>query len=132
VNAADPDAVRKVRELTRGGVDYALEMAGSAKALELAYHITRRGGTTVTAGLANPAHAFSIPAVSLTAEERTIKGSYVGSCIPSRDVPRYVALFRKGRLPVDRLTSERVGFDGLNAAFDRLADGDTVRQILLP
>ena len=66
------------------------------------------------------------------AKERTIKGSYIGSCVPARDIPRFVALYRQGRLPVDRLMSERVGFEGLNAAFDRLAGGHTVRQLLLP
>jgi alcohol dehydrogenase len=52
--------------------------------------------------------------------------------VPARDIPRFIALYRKGRLPVDRLLSERIGFDDLNAAFDRLASGHTVRQILLP
>jgi alcohol dehydrogenase len=49
-----------------------------------------------------------------------------------RDIPRYIGLFKKGRLPVDRLMSERVGFEDLNAAFDRLAEGKTVRQLLIP
>lgn len=132
-NAGDPDIVEKVKEATGGGVDYAFEMAGSVPALELAYKITRRGGTTVTAGLANPARAMSLFPVTLVAEERTLKGSYVGSCVPKRDIPRYIDLFRRGRLPVDRLLSERIeGLEGLNEAFDRLADGATVRQILIP
>jgi len=132
-NAGDPDIVEKVKEATGGGVDYAFEMAGSVPALELAYKITRRGGTTVTAGLANPAKAMSLFPVTLVAEERTLKGSYVGSCVPKRDIPRYIDLFRRGRLPVDRLLSETIeGLEGLNEAFDRLADGATVRQILIP
>jgi alcohol dehydrogenase len=131
-SAAEPDCVDKVREATGGGVDYAFEMAGSVKAMDLAYRITRRGGTTVSAGLSHPTHDLQVKHVSLVAEERTVKGSYVGSCVPVRDLPRYVALHLRGRLPVDRLMSERVGFDGLNAAFDRLADGHTVRQIFQP
>ena len=107
-------------------------MAGSVKALDLAYRITRRGGTTVTAGLAHPEHTLALQAVSLVAEERTLKGSYVGSCVPARDIPRFIALYRQGRLPVNRLMSDHLGFDGLNAAFDRLASGHTVRQILMP
>jgi alcohol dehydrogenase len=124
--------VEAVKEATGGGVDYALEMAGSVPALELSYKITRRGGTTVTAGLAHPSKQMSLQAVSLVAEERTLKGSYIGSCVPLRDIPRYIGLFKKGRLPVDRLMSERVGFDDLNEAFDRLAEGNTVRQLLIP
>jgi alcohol dehydrogenase len=105
-------------------------MAGSAKALELAWSITRRGGTTVTAGLPNPAQRLSLPPVALVAEERTLKGSYVGSCVPSRDIPRYVALYRQGRLPVDRLLGETLALDDINAAFDNLADGKARRQVI--
>ncbi|MEX2630873.1 MAG: zinc-binding dehydrogenase, partial [Tistlia sp.] len=132
VDASAPDAVEQIKALTGGGVDFAFEMAGSVPALELAYKVTRRGGTTVTAGLANPSKSLSIQQVSLVAEERTLKGSYIGSCVPVRDIPRYIGLFRAGRLPVDRLVSERIGFDELNAAFDRLADGKSVRQVLVP
>jgi alcohol dehydrogenase len=130
INAGDPAAVEKVKDLTHGGVHYAFEMAGAVKAMELAYKATRRGGTTVTAGLSNPQHLFTIPHVGIVAEERTIKGSYLGSCDPARDIPRYIGLYQSGKLPVDRLLSERVALEGLNAAFDRLADGQTVRQIV--
>jgi alcohol dehydrogenase len=64
------------------------------------------------------------------AEERTIKGSYLGSCVPSRDIPRYIEWYRAGRLPVDRLLSERLRLEGLNAAFDRLAAGESIRQVV--
>ena len=106
-----PKALEQIRDLTRGGVHYAFEMAGSVKAMELAYAATRRGGTTVTAGLSNPKHLFSIPHVGIVAEERTIKGSYLGSCDPARDIPRYIDLYRAGRLPIDRLLSERIALD---------------------
>ena len=133
VRATDPQATADaVRDLTGGGVDFAFEMAGSVKALELAYRITRRGGTTVTASLPHPSHTVAIPATNLVAEERTLKGSYVGSAVPERDIPRYIALYQQGLLPVDALLSERIGLDGINEGFDRLADGESVRQILLP
>jgi alcohol dehydrogenase len=130
VDAADANAVEQIRDLTRGGVHYAFEMAGSVKAMELAYRITRRGGVTVTAGLSNPQHLFSIPHVGIVAEERTIKGSYLGSCDPARDIPRFVEMYRLGKLPIDRLLSERIGLDDINAGFDRLAEGRTIRQIV--
>jgi Zn-dependent alcohol dehydrogenases, class III len=130
IDAADPKAVEQIKDLTRGGVHYAFEMAGSVKALELAYSATRRGGTTVTAGLPNPKHLFSIPQVGIVAEERTIKGSYLGSCDPARDIPRYIEMYRAGRLPIDRLLSEHIALEQLNEGFDRLADGKTVRQIV--
>jgi alcohol dehydrogenase len=68
--------------------------------------------------------------VGIVAEERTIKGSYLGSCDPARDIPRYVELYRAGRLPIDRLLSEHIALVQLNEGFDRLSDGLTVRQIV--
>jgi alcohol dehydrogenase len=130
-NAGDPDCVRAIRAATGGGVDYAFEMAGSVKAMDLAYRITRRGGETVSAGLSHPDHQFALQHVNLVAEERTVKGSYIGSCVPMRDMPRYIQLYQQGKLPIDRLLSQRVTLDGLNAAFDRLAEGHAVRQVLV-
>jgi alcohol dehydrogenase len=132
LNARDPNCSDAVRDITQGGVDFAFEMASSVKALELAYKITRRGGTTVTASLPHPTHTMSLPVTNLVAEERTLKGSYVGSCVPARDIPRFISLYQQGLLPVDRLMSERIGFKDINEGFDRLADGATVRQILVP
>ncbi len=130
--AGADDCVASVREATGGGVDYAFEMAGSVKAMDLCYRITRRGGTTVTAGLSHPDHNFEVQHVSLVAEERTVKGSYIGSCVPVRDVPRYIALYRRGRLPVDRLMSGTLPLEDINRAFDRLADGQAIRQVVTP
>jgi hypothetical protein len=106
----------QIRELTSGGVEYAFELAGSVRALELAYKITRRGGTTVTAGLPPPTATFALPAVNLVAEERTLKGSYIGTCVPSRDIPRYIELYRQGRLPIDRLMSGKLELETSIAA----------------
>ena len=131
INAADEDCVSQVKALTNGGVDCAIEMAGSEKALELAYQLTRRGGTTVTGGLAHPDRKVSIQQVSLVAEERTLKGSDVGSCVPVRDVARYVSLFRQGRLPVDKLLSDTLTLDEINEGFERLANGKAIRQVIL-
>lgn len=130
-NAADGDIVDKVKAATNGGVDVAVEMAGSVKALETAYRITRRGGQTVTAGLPNHAHTMALSPVNLVAEERTLKGSYVGSCVPLRDLPRYMALYRQGKLPVDRLLSDRLKLEDINEGFDRLAEGKAVRQVIV-
>ncbi|MDI9246387.1 zinc-dependent alcohol dehydrogenase family protein [Marinobacter sp. CHS3-4] len=131
LNAGGEDVVAKVKALTNGGVDCAIEMAGSEKALELAYQITRRGGTTVTGGLAHPERKVSIQQVSLVAEERTLKGSYVGSCVPVRDVARYVSLFRQGKLPVDKLLSDTLTLDDINEGFEKLAAGKAIRQVIL-
>ena len=131
LNAADRNCAERIREATSGGVEFAFEMAGSSRALELAWRITRRGGTTVTAGLPHPDQRFTIQQVQIAAEERSLKGSYLGSCVPRRDVPRYIEWYRRGELPVDRLLSERIRLDDINAGFDRLATGRTVRQVVV-
>jgi len=130
VNASDADAVEQVRALTNGGADFVFEMAGSVRALEAAWKMTRRGGTTITAGLPPPDAALPVNVVSLVGEERTLKGSYIGTCVPSRDIPRYVALYRQGRLPVDRLMSGTIALDDINAGFDRLHAGEVVRLVV--
>lgn len=130
-NAGSPDCAEHIREATRGGVDFAFEMAGSARAMDLAYRITRRGGMTVSAGLPPPSAQFTVPHVGLVAEERTVKGCYLGGCDPNRDIPRFIEWFQDGRLPADRLVSGHVEFERINAAFDTLADGATVRQVIL-
>jgi len=131
LRADDPDIVTKVKELTNGGGDYAFECVGSAKAMELAYALTRRGGTTVSSGLSDPKSNFSIQHVNLVAEERTIKGSYLGSCVPKRDIPDYIELFEAGTLPVDKLMSEKITLDQVNEGFDKLSSGETVRQLIM-
>ena len=132
VNASDPEHVKQVRDLTNGGVDYAFDLAGTIKAMETAYLVTRWGGTTVTAGLSPIAADFSFKQSMMVSEEKTIKGSYMGSCVPVRDIPRFISLYRQGRLPVDRVVSQRIGFDQVNEVFDRLQDVATVRQVLVP
>lgn len=131
VQAGTETAGAEARDLTAGGVEFAFEMAGSVRALELAWQVTRRGGTTITAGLPPPDARLAISPVTLVAEERTLKGSYIGSAVPARDIPRYISLYQQGRLPVDKLMSDRIALADLNAAFDRLAEGNVVRQVVV-
>ena len=129
--ADDPDLVAQVKAATGGGVEVAIEAASSVAALDRAYKITRRGGTTVTCSLPPPSHTFNVPAVHLVAEERTLKGSYLGSSVPARDIPHYIALYRAGKLAVDKLVTHRLALDAINLGFDRLAEGSAVRQVIV-
>jgi alcohol dehydrogenase len=131
-NARDPDLKEKVLDITAGGVDYALDYAGAIPALESAYSITRRGGTVVTAGLCPSGASFSIEQGDLVSNEKSILGSYMGSCVPVRDIPRFARLYKSGALPVDEIIDGYIGFDDINKGFDRLAAGTVIRQILLP
>lgn len=129
-NATDPDLIANVREATGGGVDAALEFAGSARALEGAFAMTRRGGSTISAGLTNPAATLNISPLTLVAEERTLRGSYLGSGVPPRDIPRFLGLHRRGRLPVEKLMTHRITLDEINEGFDRLDAGEAIRQVI--
>ncbi|MGB4582790.1 MAG: zinc-dependent alcohol dehydrogenase family protein [Rhodoferax sp.] len=131
INAGDPDAAERVRELTKGGVDCAFEMAGAIPAMELAWRITRRGGSTISAGLPHPDKRFALPPVQLVAEERTLRGSYIGSAVPARDIPRYIDLYQRGKLPVDRLMGEHLALEDINRGFDRMASGVAMRDVVM-
>ncbi|MBV9835717.1 MAG: alcohol dehydrogenase catalytic domain-containing protein [Alphaproteobacteria bacterium] len=132
VNAGEANHVQQVHDLTSGGVDYAFDFAGTIKAMETAYMVTRWGGTTVSAGLSPNQAKFSFAQSILVSEEKTIKGSYMGSCVPVRDIPRFIGLYQQGKLPVDRMVSSRVSLDQMNEGFDRLQAVATVRQLLVP
>lgn len=107
-----------------------IECVGHPRAFETAFTATAVGGTTVTVGLPSPEARASIAPVTLTAEARTVIGSYLGSAVPSRDIPVYAQAWREGRLPVEALISDTVGLDDINEAFDALAEGRVIRQVI--
>lgn len=129
---AGDQAVQAVMDLTRGGVDHAIELAGSIAALQFGYQIIRRGGELTTGGLPGPTAMLSIPAVNLVADEKTVRGSYLGSCVPARDIPRYVRLFQAGQLPVHQLLSATMTMADINRGFDLLREGRILRGVVLP
>lgn len=129
---APEQAEAQIEALLGGKPDVVIETVGKARVLEAAYGLVRRGGRVVTVGLPNPAEMFSIPAVSLVGDAKTVIGSYLGSSIPARDIPRYIGLWRAGRLPVERLLSSVSPLSEINHLFDKLASGEAIRQIVIP
>jgi alcohol dehydrogenase len=115
-----------------GGVKAAvvIEAVGHPAALETAIDLTAAGGRTVTVGLPPPAARISVSPLGFVAEGRSLIGSYLGSAVPSRDIPRFVALWQSGRLPVESLVSSSIRLDEINEAMDNLADGTAVRQLI--
>ncbi|WP_194818997.1 alcohol dehydrogenase catalytic domain-containing protein [Nocardia sp. XZ_19_385] len=109
---------------------YVIECAGNPRAFETAFAATAVGGTTITVGLPGPEATAAISPLTLTAEARTVVGSYLGSALPSRDIPRYVRMWRDGVLPVEQLISDRITLSRINEAMDRLAEGHAIRQII--
>jgi len=111
--------------------DVALDATGSVEGFELALELTRRGGRTVTVSLPDAQRRFSFPLSRLVAEARTVAGSYIGSCLPSRDIPAFIDLYRQGRLPVDRLVTRTLALGEINEAMDALADARVLRQVVV-
>lgn len=112
--------------------DVVIETVGKADVLANAYRAARRGGRIVTVGLPNPSEDLSINALSLVADGKTLMGSYMGSSIPARDIPRYIKLWRAGRLPVERLLTGVHALSDVNGLMDHLADGSAIRQLIIP
>jgi alcohol dehydrogenase len=108
-----------------------IEAAGNTRAFETAVAATAPGGRTVTVGLPAPDARASIAPLGLVAESRTIVGSYLGSAVPSRDIPVYAQLWREGKLPVEELISSRIQLSDINIAMDELAAGNAVRQVII-
>jgi alcohol dehydrogenase len=107
-----------------------IEAAGHPTALETAVGLTASGGRTITVGLPRPDARISLSPLGFVAEGRSLIGSYLGSAVPARDIPRFVELWRSGRLPVESLVSSTIALDDINTAMDQLADGIAVRQVI--
>jgi alcohol dehydrogenase len=130
VYARSADPVSAVREITGGGAETAFDATGLEKVIEQAFAATRRGGRTVSIGLPHPDRQLTLPALAFAAEERVLMGSYMGSCVPSRDIPRFIAMYRAGLLPVDLLRSRIIPFEEINVGFDALHAGEVARQVI--
>jgi Zn-dependent alcohol dehydrogenase len=132
-HAFTPDeAEAAVKELTGGGAEFTFEAAGVPAVMEAAFQATRRGGTTVVMGLPHPSRILTLPALAFAGQGKSVVGSYMGSSSPQRDIPRYLDLWKGGRMPVERLQSATMRLDRINEAFEALANGEAVRQVLLP
>ncbi|PRY57549.1 alcohol dehydrogenase [Knoellia remsis] len=130
---ASDTAVEEIKDLTGGGAAATIEAAGHPAALATAYGATKVGGRVVVAGLPHPRHEIAVPIAALVGEEKSILGSYMGSSVPRRDLPRLFDLYAAGLLPADRLvTANHVPLGDINTALDRLHEGSEVRQIITP
>ena len=127
INANEKNIIDKVKSIVSEGVHYSFECAGSEKAMELAYNLLRRA---ITSGLPHPEKRIKVPHVDLVAHEKTLKGSFLGSCVPCRDIPAYINLYRSGNLPVDKLISSIIPLENINEGFDILDNGTSVRQLI--
>jgi len=134
--AVDPttgDASAQIKELTGGrGAEYAIEASGVVRAFEDAIDCTAPGGTVVAVGLPRGTARAQVSPAMLVGGDRTVRGSFMGSSVAQRDIPRYIELWRRGKLPVERIVSGHVGLDRINEAMDALAAGEALRTLVLP
>lgn len=107
-----------------------VEAVGHPSALETAVDLTAPGGRTVSVGLPRPDARVSLSPLGFVAEGRSLIGSYLGSAVPSREIPYFVGLWRAGRLPVESLVSSTITLDEINSGMDELAEGKAVRQVI--
>jgi Zn-dependent alcohol dehydrogenase len=125
------DLVKPLKKMTAGGPDYAFECVGSGDLAGIAYRAIRRGGLAVVVGVAKPGDSTAIRTMSLPFEEKTLTGSYFGSCVPRIDFPRMLHLYMAGRLKLDELISRRYKIDEAPQAFADLESGKNARGVIV-
>ena len=121
-----------VREVSGGGVDYAIEATGRPEAMEAAFLSTRARGAAVLIGISRPDAVLSLPAATIPRMERRILGSIYGSSKPERDFPDTLERYRAGDLPLDRLISHRLPLEEAGHAFELMQAGEALRVVLDP
>ncbi len=125
------DLVKPIKRLTGGGADYAFECVGSGELAGVAYRAIGRGGVAVVVGVAKPGDSTSVRTMTLPFEEKTLTGSYFGSCVPRVDFPRMLALYMAGRLKLDELITRRYRIDEAPQAFADLEAGKNARGVIV-
>jgi len=132
VDSSCDDLVDAVRELTGAGVDYAFEVIGLAATVEQAIRAVRVGGTAVAVGIVPTGMTAQVNVQQLVMQEKTLKGSIYGSTRPHVDFPRLFELYRRGRLPLDRLLTRQWALGEINEAYDALLAGTVARSVVVP
>jgi len=125
------DPTKEIKKRTGGGPEYAFECVGSGALAELAYKAIRRGGKAVIVGVARPTDTTSLRPMGMVFEEKTLQGSYFGSCVPRVDFPRMLQLYMAGKLKLDELITRRYKIDEAPQAFADLESGKNARGVIV-
>lgn len=125
------DPVKAIKKLTGGGADYAFECVGSGELGATAYRATARGGKAVIVGVARGSDALTVKPAGLVFEEKSLQGSYFGSCVPRVDFPRMLGLYMAGKLKLDELITKRYSIDEAPQAFADMQSGKNARGVIV-
>ncbi len=132
INASQTDPVEAIRKLTRGnGVNVAIEAVGSPITYEQAFYARDHAGTLVQVGVPSPDMKIELPLIELFGRGGSLKSSWYGDCLPSRDFPMYIDLYLQGRLDLDRFVSETIPLDGVEDAFHKMERGEVLRSVVV-
>ncbi|MGA8114264.1 MAG: S-(hydroxymethyl)mycothiol dehydrogenase [Actinocatenispora sp.] len=132
VNSRNADPVAEIRALTGGnGVDVAIEAVGRPEVYQQAFYARDLAGTVVLVGVPTPEMRLELPLIDLFSRGGALKSSWYGDCLPSRDFPMLIDLYKQGRLPLDAFVSETIGIDGVESAFDRMTRGEVLRSVVV-
>jgi S-(hydroxymethyl)mycothiol dehydrogenase len=132
VNASDGDPVEKIRALTGGfGADVCIEAVGNATVMQQAFDARDLAGTLVQVGVPTPDMRIDMPMIEFFGRGGSLKPSWYGDCLPSRDFPLLVDLYLQGRLDLDRFVSETIPLDGVEEAFHRMERGEVLRSVVV-
>jgi Zn-dependent alcohol dehydrogenase len=132
LDGTDPGLADSLLEVSGGGVEYAFEAAGLTRLTELAFAVTRPGGTIVAVGVPPVGATVCLPGPELVRQEKVVTGTFYGSARPELDIPMILRLYAEGRLPLDRLVSRRFRLDEVNEAFADMNAGAVARGVIRP
>ena len=132
INAREVDVVEKIKELTDGfGTDVVIDAVGRPETWKQAFYARDLAGTVVLVGVPTPDMRLEMPLVDFFARGGSLKSSWYGDCLPERDFPTLIALYRQGRLPLEKFVSERIGLDGIENAFHKMHAGEVLRSVVV-
>ena len=132
IDSSKVDPVDAIREITDGnGVDVAIEAIGLPITYEQAFYSRDLAGTVVLVGVPNPEMKIELPMIEIFGRGGTLKSSWYGDCLPSRDFPMLIDLYLQGRLELDRFVSETIGLDEVEEAFHKMERGEVLRSVVI-
>ena len=132
INATKIDAVEEIRRLTGGnGVNVAIEAVGTPETYEQAFNARDLAGTVVLVGVPNPQMKIELPLLEVFGRGGSLKSSWYGDCLPTRDFPMIIDLYMQGRLDLDRFVSETIAVDDVEAAFEKMERGEVLRSVVV-